>query len=112
MLNKFGIFASEIRIIEGSGLSRKNMVSPYAVILLLDFFKPYSDFLPQEDGKLLKSGTLKGVYSFGGYFHNNKDLDSFVCDTESGKEHQEATATRNWNRFISRIRIEKMFYEK
>ena len=78
LLNKFGIFASEIRIIEGSGLSRKNMVSPYAMILLLDFFKPYSDFLPQEDGKLMKSGTLKGVYSFGGYFHNNKDLDSFV----------------------------------
>jgi D-alanyl-D-alanine carboxypeptidase/D-alanyl-D-alanine-endopeptidase (penicillin-binding protein 4) len=78
LLNKFGIFASEIRIIEGSGLSRKNMVSPYAMILLLDFFKPYSDFLPQEDGKLLKSGTLKGVYSFGGYFHNNTDLDSFV----------------------------------
>jgi serine-type D-Ala-D-Ala carboxypeptidase/endopeptidase (penicillin-binding protein 4) len=78
LLNKFGIFASEIRIIEGSGLSRKNMVSPYAMILLLDFFKPYSDFLPQEDGKLLKSGTLKGVYSFGGYFLNNKKLDSFV----------------------------------
>jgi D-alanyl-D-alanine carboxypeptidase/D-alanyl-D-alanine-endopeptidase (penicillin-binding protein 4) len=78
LLNKFGIFASEIRIIEGSGLSRKNMVSPYAMILLLDFFKPYSDLLPQEDGKLLKSGTLKGVYSFGGYFLNNKGLDSFV----------------------------------
>ena len=78
LLNEFGVFASEIRIIEGSGLSRKNMVSPYAMILLLDFFKPYSNFLPQEDGKLLKSGTLKGVYSFGGYFLNNKDLDSFV----------------------------------
>jgi len=26
----------------------------------------------------LKSGTLKGVYSFGGYFSDNNDLDSFV----------------------------------
>ncbi|MDX2433911.1 MAG: D-alanyl-D-alanine carboxypeptidase [Desulfobacterales bacterium] len=78
LLNEFGIFASEIRIVEGSGLSRKNLVSPYAMILLLDLFKPYSGFLPQEDGMFLKSGTLKGVYSFGGYFSDNNDLDSFV----------------------------------
>jgi D-alanyl-D-alanine carboxypeptidase/D-alanyl-D-alanine-endopeptidase (penicillin-binding protein 4) len=78
LLNKFGISPSEIRIIEGSGLSRKNLVSPYAMILLLDFFKPYVDVLPQKDGTFLKSGTLKGVYSFGGYFLNNEDLDSFV----------------------------------
>jgi D-alanyl-D-alanine carboxypeptidase/D-alanyl-D-alanine-endopeptidase (penicillin-binding protein 4) len=54
------------------------MVSPYAIIQLLDFFKPYSGFLPQEEGKFLKSGTLKGVYSYGGYFSENNDLDSFV----------------------------------
>ena len=78
LLNQFGIFASEIEIVEGSGLSRKNLVSPYAMILLLDLFKPYSRFLPQEDGKSLKSGTLKGVYSFGGYFYNDGNRDSFV----------------------------------
>ena len=26
----------------------------------------------------MKSGTLKGVYSYGGYFLDNKDLDCFV----------------------------------
>ena len=78
LLKEFKLSAGEIRIIEGSGLSRKNLVSPYAMIQLLDFFKPYSGFLPQEDGKILKSGTLKGVYSYGGYFLDNKDLDSFV----------------------------------
>lgn len=75
---EFKLSASEIRIIEGSGLSRKNLVSPYAMIQLLDFFKPYSSSLPQEDGKILKSGTLKGVYTYGGYFSDNNDLDSFV----------------------------------
>jgi len=78
LLKDFKLSAGEIRIIEGSGLSRKNLVSPYAMIQLLDFFNPYSGFLPQEDGKILKSGTLKGVYSYGGYFLDNKDLDSFV----------------------------------
>jgi D-alanyl-D-alanine carboxypeptidase/D-alanyl-D-alanine-endopeptidase (penicillin-binding protein 4) len=78
LLKEFKLSADEIRIIEGSGLSRKNMVSPYAMIQLLDFFKPYSGSLPQEDGKFLKSGTLKGVYSYGGYFLDNKGLDSFV----------------------------------
>jgi len=91
LLNEFGIFASEIKIIEGSGLSRKNLVSPYAMILLLDLFKPYSGFLPQEDGKFLKSGTLKGVYSYGGYFGGNKDkdLDSFVLILNQNKNFRE-----------------------
>ena len=78
LLREFELSAGEIRIIEGSGLSRKNLVSPDAMIQLLDFFKPFSAFLPQEDGNLLKSGTLKGVYSYAGYFSDNNDLDSFV----------------------------------
>ena len=78
LLSEFDLSADEIRIVEGSGLSRKNLVSPNAMIQLLDFFKPFSAFLPHEDGKLLKSGTLKGVYSYAGYFSDNNDLDSFV----------------------------------
>jgi D-alanyl-D-alanine carboxypeptidase/D-alanyl-D-alanine-endopeptidase (penicillin-binding protein 4) len=78
LLKEFKLSAGEIRIVEGSGLSRKNMVTPSAMIQLLDFFKPYSGFLPQAGGKFLKSGTLKGVYSYGGYFSENNNLDSFV----------------------------------
>lgn len=70
--------AKEIRIIEGSGLSRKNRVSPQAMIRLLESFKPYAKLLPQEDGKFMKSGTLKGVYSYAGYFVKNGKLDSFT----------------------------------
>jgi len=78
LLSEFKLSESEIRIFEGSGLSRKNLVSPYAMIELLEFFKPYKDFLPRKEGKLLKSGTLTDVYSYGGYFFENNDLDSFV----------------------------------
>jgi D-alanyl-D-alanine carboxypeptidase/D-alanyl-D-alanine-endopeptidase (penicillin-binding protein 4) len=78
LLNEFKLSGGEIRIFEGSGLSRKNLVSSYAMIQLLEIFKPYSAFLPQKERKSLKSGTLKGVYSYGGYFSENDDLNSFV----------------------------------
>jgi len=78
LLNEFKLSEGEIRIFEGSGLSRKNLVSPYAMLQLLELFKPYKKFLPRKEGKLLKSGTLKGVYSYGGYFFENNHLHSFV----------------------------------
>lgn len=77
--------AKEIKIVEGSGLSRRNRVSPYAMVQLLDSFKPYARFLPQEDGRLLKSGTLKGVYAYAGYFMDRERFDSFVLLLNQGK---------------------------
>jgi D-alanyl-D-alanine carboxypeptidase/D-alanyl-D-alanine-endopeptidase (penicillin-binding protein 4) len=55
------------------------------MIQLLEFFKPYARLLPQEDDKFLKSGTLKGVYSYAGYFMENGKLDSFVLLLNQGK---------------------------
>jgi D-alanyl-D-alanine carboxypeptidase/D-alanyl-D-alanine-endopeptidase (penicillin-binding protein 4) len=75
---QYNLSPQEITIFEGSGLSRKNWASPYAMMQLLDSFKPYARLLPQENGKLLKSGTLKGVYSYAGYFMEKERLDSFV----------------------------------
>ena len=89
MLSEFRLSEDEIRIIEGSGLSRKNLVSPYAMLLLLDSFKHYKDFLPRKDGKFLKSGTLKGVYSYGGYFSENNDFNSFVLILNQEKNTRE-----------------------
>ncbi len=87
--NKYNLSQKEIKIIEGSGLSRKNRVSPHAMMQLLDSFKPYAKILPQEDGKLLKSGTLKGVYSYAGYFMKNERLDSFVLLLNQGKNNRD-----------------------
>ena len=56
---------------------------------LLDSFKPYAEYLPQTDGKLLKSGTLKGVYTFGGYFIESENLDSFVLLLNQGKNNRD-----------------------
>ena len=89
MQKKFGFSGKEIKIIEGSGLSRNNRVSSHAMIQLLDSFKPYAGLLPQEDGKLIKSGTLEGVYSYAGYFMENERLDSFVLLLNQRKNNRD-----------------------
>ena len=86
---KHKLSQNEIKIIEGSGLSRKNRVSPHAMIRLLDSFRPYAEFLPRENSRLLKSGTLQGVYTFGGYFMENQSLDSFVLLLNQGQNNRD-----------------------
>ncbi len=86
---KYNVSPKEMNIHEGSGLSRKNRASPYAMMQLLDAFKPYAELLPLEDGKLLKSGTLKGVYSYAGYFFESDRLDSFVLLLNQWKNNRD-----------------------
>lgn len=78
MREKLDLSEKDIEMVEGSGLSRRNRVSPQAMIVLLRAFKTYAHLLPLEDNKRIKSGTLKGVYSYAGYFMNPGELDSFV----------------------------------
>jgi len=86
---EFNLSAKEIDITEGAGLSRKNRVSPHAMLLLLDSFKPYSRLLPEDDGKLVKSGTLKRVYAYAGYFKADGKLDSFVILLNQEKNNRD-----------------------
>jgi serine-type D-Ala-D-Ala carboxypeptidase/endopeptidase (penicillin-binding protein 4) len=60
-----------ITMVEGSGLSRKNLISPRTMIAVLEAFAPFADLLPVKHDYLMKSGTLKGVYCYSGYL---KDL--------------------------------------
>ena len=76
--DRYNLSQQDFKIIEGSGLSRKNRVSPHAMMQLLDAFNPYGELLPQENSRSIKSGTLKGVYSYAGYFIENERRDSFV----------------------------------
>lgn len=78
LVSRAAIPEDRFRIIEGSGLSRKNRISPAAMIRLLDAFKPYANLLRQKDGILLKSGTMSGVYGYGGYFSSGERLDPFI----------------------------------
>ncbi len=73
-----GLSDKEVHLIEGSGLSRKNRVTPRAMLKILHAFRPYAHLLPSRQGMLIKSGTLKGVYSYAGYFRHHNRLDPFV----------------------------------
>lgn len=68
----------KIIVKEGSGLSRQNRVSPAALLAILDFFKPYSPLLTRRNNILLKSGTMKDVYCYAGYFPQGNHLIPFA----------------------------------
>ncbi len=59
-----------ITMVEGSGLSRKNRITPRMMLKVLTDLTPYADLLPVRHDLLLKSGTLKGVYCYGGYLQD------------------------------------------
>ncbi|MCB2183069.1 MAG: D-alanyl-D-alanine carboxypeptidase [Desulfobulbaceae bacterium] len=73
-----GFTQHQINVIEGSGLSRENRVTPEAMFRILQMFKPHARLLAQHKGHFVKSGTLTGVYSYAGYFKMENQLDPFV----------------------------------
>lgn len=60
---------NDFQLAEGSGLSRKTKVTSVQMMNLLEYFKPYRDFLPIHDDFFhAKTGTLNGVNTYAGYF--------------------------------------------
>lgn len=57
---------------EGSGISRKNRLTPGAVWQLLRAFSERRNLLHGENGVLYKTGTLRGVSSMAGYLPGSK----------------------------------------
>lgn len=68
-----GIDANALRIVDGSGLSPLNRVTPAALVAALQFAKKknwYPEFLhamPTFNGIKMKSGTIGGSKAFAGY---------------------------------------------
>jgi D-alanyl-D-alanine carboxypeptidase/D-alanyl-D-alanine-endopeptidase (penicillin-binding protein 4) len=58
----------DFHVEEGSGLSRKTRVSAQQMTKLLQSFEQYSFLLPEQDGFLAKTGSLRGVNTLAGYF--------------------------------------------
>jgi D-alanyl-D-alanine carboxypeptidase len=61
-------------LVEGSGISRKNRLTPEAIWQLLKAFAPHQDLLQGDNDVLLKTGTLSGVYSMAGYLPGTNPL--------------------------------------
>lgn len=58
---------ASMRLVDGAGLSRANLVSPASMLAVLEALRPHADLLPLLDGDLVKSGTMTGVSSYAGY---------------------------------------------
>lgn len=74
----FPEYKNEIKVSEGSGISRDNRITPRAFMEILKRYKPYAQTLPLDRGIYAKSGTLDGVYSNAGYIKSDKGYYSFV----------------------------------
>ncbi|MCP4757217.1 MAG: tandem-95 repeat protein [Proteobacteria bacterium] len=86
--NQLGIETRDFKMVEGSGLSKKNRIDLLAMLKLVNYFEKYRNLLPPlsaskysdlaKSGRrwriLAKSGTLKEVSTLAGfiYLKNNK----------------------------------------
>lgn len=86
---ELGIDKEAVKIYEGSGLSRKNRLTPCAMIRILEAFRPHYKLLPLAGNRRVKSGTLTDVFSYAGYFLNHNQLDSFVLILNQNKNHRD-----------------------
>jgi len=68
----------EIHMVDGSGLSDENRISPASMLKLLNKFRPYVSLMKKRDAIYLKSGTLTGTYSYVGYFVKEGNLSPYV----------------------------------
>ncbi len=75
---RFSISTRDMKIYEGSGLSRRTRVSPFFMLSVLEAFSPYRHLLPQKNKMSIKSGTLTDVFCYGGYFNSRLSSDPFV----------------------------------
>jgi D-alanyl-D-alanine carboxypeptidase/D-alanyl-D-alanine-endopeptidase (penicillin-binding protein 4) len=78
--NSLEITDSQIIMVEGSGLSMNNRISPEAMILVLEKFKPFTSLIPIKYGVRMKSGTLRKscVFCYAGYIAKEKFRNPFV----------------------------------
>lgn len=75
VLNRFSkqtLNLSGLDLAEGSGLSRKNRVTPRDMARILIAFKPYYRLLNKEDIDFYKTGTLSDVRTRAGFFLTGK----------------------------------------
>lgn len=77
-LASLAVTEQQLTMVEGSGLSRDNLATPAAMLKILHAFRPHARLLAVDQGRLIKSGTLTGVYCYAGYFTGGESPAPFV----------------------------------
>jgi len=62
----------DIKIVEGSGISRENRLSALDMLAVLKGFSPYRNLLTRDGNILYKSGTLRGIQARAGYVEGHQ----------------------------------------
>ncbi|MBW2659217.1 MAG: D-alanyl-D-alanine carboxypeptidase [Deltaproteobacteria bacterium] len=75
---RLGLSTEEFLLTEGSGLSRKNRISPSGLLAAVKLFQPYMQLLSREGDIYLKSGTLNNVFTYAGFFTLRERIFPFV----------------------------------
>ncbi len=79
-----------IRLVEGSGISRENRISAKNLAKIAKEFEPYHNLMRHSNDEYFKTGNLKGINTRVGYIKNKKgELHRFVVILNSpGKSMQ------------------------
>jgi D-alanyl-D-alanine carboxypeptidase/D-alanyl-D-alanine-endopeptidase (penicillin-binding protein 4) len=98
-----GIEKSELKIIDGSGLSPANRVTTHALVTVMQYakkqnwFSSFYDALPEANNIKMKDGYISGVRSYTGY-----------VKSRSGQEYTFAFIVNNFDSNPGTVR-EKMW---
>jgi D-alanyl-D-alanine carboxypeptidase/D-alanyl-D-alanine-endopeptidase (penicillin-binding protein 4) len=68
----------DIRVVEGSGISRRNRVSALDMLSILKRFEPYRCILMKKDNIFFKTGSLRGIRTQAGYIEESDGAYFFV----------------------------------
>jgi D-alanyl-D-alanine carboxypeptidase/D-alanyl-D-alanine-endopeptidase (penicillin-binding protein 4) len=63
---------NDFTLAEGSGISRKNQISPYHMSHILTAFEPHHNLMRKNGRMFFKTGTLDGIQTRAGYIENKQ----------------------------------------
>ena len=89
--NELQLDAEQISMVEGSGLSTKNRITPEAMMQVLERFRSHASLIPIKYGTRMKSGTLSksGVFCYAGYIPNGQENGAFVIFLNQSKNRRD-----------------------
>jgi serine-type D-Ala-D-Ala carboxypeptidase/endopeptidase (penicillin-binding protein 4) len=67
-----------LEMVEGSGISRRNHISPRDMLTVLRRFSAYRDLLPRNGSFHYKTGTLRGIRTRAGYYEKGNGKTGFI----------------------------------